>query len=98
MIGLTTGEVGTVKTAIAEAFGAEARVWLFGSRAAGATRGDVDLYVETPSAVPGGLPAKLAARRRLEEALHIKVDLVVRAADEPRTAFDDIARSTGVPL
>jgi len=96
MTGLTPRQIAEVKSVLADAFGLDAKVWLFGSRAAGQSLGDVDLYVETASSGP--LTARLAARRRLEAALHQKVDLVVRGGDEPATAFATLARETGVPL
>ncbi len=96
MIGLSPSDMEVVRTTLAEAFGGDARVWLFGSRARGAGRGDVDLYVETAAAT--SLLVRLATRRRLEARLHQKVDLIVRAAGEPHAAIDAIARTTGVPL
>ncbi|MBI5165350.1 MAG: nucleotidyltransferase domain-containing protein [Magnetospirillum sp.] len=85
-----------VRTTLAEAFGDGAAVWLFGSRARGDLRGDVDLLVECPRAV--SLPVTLATRRRLEGALHQKVDLIVRGPDDQRSAIDAIAKETGVML
>ncbi|MDA8232233.1 MAG: nucleotidyltransferase domain-containing protein [Magnetospirillum sp.] len=96
MTGLSPREIEIVRFALAEAFGPELKVWLFGSRARGDCRGDVDLYVETPT--PKGLPTRLAARRRLETALHRKVDLIVCAEGEPHAAIDAIAKETGLPL
>ena len=96
MIGLSPQEVHIVRTTLNEAFGLEARVWLFGSRARGNDRGDVDLYVETPD--HHGFAARWAARRALEAALRQKVDLIVRGAGDPHAAIDAIAKETGVPL
>jgi len=96
MIGLSPSEVEVVRATLLDAFGADAEIWLFGSRAHGDRGGDVDLYVESPR--PGDLPARLAARRRLESLLHQKVDLIVRGRQEPRSAIDGIARDTGVAL
>ena len=96
MTGLTPSQIAEVKSVLAESFGFQPEVWLFGSRAAGPSRGDVDLLVALPSAGP--LTARLRARRRLEAALHQKVDLVVQVGDEPPTAFATLARETGIKL
>lgn len=96
MIALSPAEQDTVRATLAAAFGPDVRIWLFGSRARGDERGDVDLFVETSH--PSALPARLAARRTLERRLHQKVDLIVRANSEPAAAIDAIARSTGCLL
>lgn len=96
MTGLTPRQIAEVKSVLADVFGREAEIWLFGSRAAGPSRGDIDLLVEVPSSFP--LTSRLRARRRLEAALHQKVDLVVQGGDEPPTAFAALARETGVKL
>ena len=96
MIGLSPSEVEIVRATLTEAFGPQASVWLFGSRARGDCRGDVDLYVELPE--PGDLLLRLATRRRLEELLHQKVDLIVRGRGEAKAAIDGVARSTGIAL
>ena len=58
MPGLSPQEAEIVRAAVKDAFGGEAVVWLFGSRATGDRRGDVDLYVETPT--PGSLPDRFS--------------------------------------
>ena len=81
-------------------FGAEARVYLFGSRLDdNGTGGDVDLFVNMPEAVPS--PANLAAQlaARVSRLFHgRKVDVVVGAPNLAEMPIHHIARETGVPL
>lgn len=97
---LSARDVATIKQLVADSFGHEARVWLFGSqlddRRSG---GDVDLTVEIPPEAPGDLWTELRLARRLEEALDgRKVDLIVHRAGEPEGPFVRIARRQGVLL
>jgi len=97
---LTQPQVKAIKSATAEIFGPDTRVWLFGSRADDSRRGgDVDLLVETDQALddPGRLAARLSAR--VSRGMYGRhVDVVVRApgmAEQPR---HQIARAQGVRL
>ena len=77
-------------------FGADAKVWLFGSRVDDARRGgDVDLYVETNRV--NTLMSALRCRMTIEESLDLHVDLVVNdhAKNEP---IYQIAKKQGVLL
>lgn len=77
-------------------FGADAKVWLFGSRVDDARRGgDVDLYVETKQ-INSLLPA-LRCKIAIEESLDLHVDLVVNdhVKNEP---IYQIAKNMGVQL
>ena len=77
-------------------FGADARVWLFGSRVDDARRGgDVDLYVETTQS--NTLMAELQCKMAIEESLERHVDLVVNdhRKDEP---IYNIAKKQGIQL
>lgn len=100
---LSPEEVAAIKRLVAEAYGPDAVVRLFGSRADDRRRGgDVDLHVVVPADQPdpvGRLRTELRLGARLEEVLdERKVDLIVRRADEPDTAIDRIAKTTGVVL
>ena len=100
---LSPEEVAAIKRLVADAYGPEAVVRLFGSRVDDRRRGgDVDLHVEVN--VPGPyttdrLHTEFKLLDRLEVALgERKVDLVVRYAHEPERPIDRIAVKTGVVL
>lgn len=77
-------------------FGEGVQVRLFGSRVDDAQKGgDIDLYVE-PQKIMGALQCA-HARRILEDALEIKVDLIVNNGNVQLPIFD-IAKRTGVLL
>lgn len=77
-------------------FGADANVWLFGSRVDDTQRGgDVDLYVETAQASTL-LPA-LRCKIALEESLDLHVDLVVKEPGKNKPIYQ-IAKKQGVQL
>ncbi|MGZ8257385.1 MAG: nucleotidyltransferase domain-containing protein [Gallionella sp.] len=94
---LTPNEQANIKRIVAAIFGADAMLWLFGSRVDDAKRGgDVDLYV-----VPVNRDELYMKRVRclgeLERALLYPVDLVVAEPDAARP-IDRIALKTGVML
>ena len=77
-------------------FGADATVWLFGSRVDDARRGgDVDLYVETAQA--NTLLSALRCKIALEESLDLPVDLVVKEHGKNKPIYQ-IAKKQGVQL
>jgi hypothetical protein len=89
-----------VVTASRELLGADARVWLFGSRVHDDVRGgDIDLLVEAKQPVeqPVTLAAQLTARlqRRLGDR---RIDVLVTAADAAPEPIHCIARAEGVLL
>jgi len=86
-----------IKSTIARHFGAEARVWLFGSRVDDGKRGgDVDLYVE-PNNREDLFDRRLRCLGDLVDGLPYPVDLVVAEPGAPR-AIDRIALKQGVSL
>jgi predicted nucleotidyltransferase len=103
MMRLSQEEVAAIKRLVAEAYGPEAVVRLFGSRVDDRRRGgDVDLHVEVDRPGPYSsedLHTELRLQPRLEEALgDRKVDLVVRYPYHPETTIDRIAVKTGIVL
>lgn len=96
---LEPGEVKAIKAAAAHAFGADAVVRLFGSRADDARRGgDIDLHVEVPHDLD-----EWKARARFEANLFARieqqrVDIIIRKHDAPMNGIDVIAHRDGIPL
>ena len=73
---LTPDQAQAIRQRIRSHMGAQARIWLFGSRVDdGRLGGDVDLYVE-PETAPD-LTTRLRCRGELADALDLNVDLIV---------------------
>ena len=95
---VSSNQIQQIAAVIDACFGNDAVVRLFGSRVDDSKKGgDIDLYVEVPEPVEWGVIAK--AKRRLEDVMGIKVDLVVNDAGR-RNDFPivEIAKKTGVLL
>ena len=99
---LSPQQCSIISTAVAENFGAEANVWLFGSRVDDAARGgDIDLYIE---------PATENAEEIVESKLRFlvtmykklggqKIDVVIRRqGSKENLQIYDIAKQTGIKL
>ena len=97
---LTPEQAALIRSAAAEAFGSDARVWLFGSRADDSKRGgDIDLYVETPQTSGEAVPRQLRFWSLLQQQLgEQRIDIVMRTADTRPQPIHEIAHLTGVPL
>ena len=97
---LTPEQAAIILSAAAEAFGSDARVWLFGSRVDDAKRGgDIDLLIEAVQ-----LPAvesfmrKVRFLGKLEDGLgERKIDVVIQHPGDTR-AIVRIAHETGLRL
>lgn len=93
---LSSEQVETIKQEAAHFFGAQAEVWLFGSRVDDKAKGgDIDLYVETDALEVALSLAR--ARGRLADRLGRYVDLVVNNHTKDEPIFY-IAKSQGVRL
>ncbi len=79
-------------------FGADVKVWVFGSRAEGVATGDIDLYAEVPDSTERVLIPRERAREQMETLLFEKVDLIVRRQNDEKTPFDEAAKINGVML
>lgn len=74
----------------------DARIKLFGSRTDNTARGgDIDLYVETGTPASALMVAQI--QRRLEDALEIKIDVIVNDGSRNLPIFC-IANETGMVL
>lgn len=99
---LSEQQCSIIRRAAAENFGAEANVWLFGSRVDDAARGgDIDLYIE---AATDDADAIVESKLRFLVALHKKlgeqkIDVVIRRPGfkEDLPIFQ-VARQTGIKL
>jgi predicted nucleotidyltransferase len=99
---LTPDQQSAIRTTVAETFGDEASVWLFGSRVDDNKRGgDIDLLIETKqSDVTAIVRAELAFLTKLQMKLgEQKIDVLV---DYPTRHFSPpiftIAKKTGIRL
>jgi predicted nucleotidyltransferase len=91
--------IGPLLDAVRGAFGDNAQVWLFGSRADDSLRGgDIDLYIETD--VDKNLVAlRSKLLRRLEDIFgEQKIDLSVRPRSRTPHPLHEIARDQGILL
>ena len=97
---ITIEQIAVIRQGVAELAGAQARVWLFGSRVSDEARGgDVDLLLELDDAIdePARLSAKLAAR--VSRAMHgRKVDVLIKAPNLKFLPIHAIALAEGVRL
>jgi predicted nucleotidyltransferase len=96
-----------IRQATATAFGADARVWLFGSRIDDHKRGgDIDLLIQPPAS--GGEPEKAPETTTLTRKLRLlgllerqlgerKIDVIIEAPDDTRPIVQ-VAHATGVRL
>lgn len=97
---LTQEQLKTIRETAAELIGADARVWLFGSRADDQLKGgDIDLLVEVDRIVADRviLAARLAARLE-RRFLGLPVDVVLRDRAALAQPIHEIAKRTGVRL
>ena len=93
---LTPDQAQAIRQRICSHMGAQARIWLFGSRVDdGRLGGDVDLYVE-PETAPD-LTTRLRCRGELADALDLNVDLIVAQPGRDLPIYR-IAKSSGVRL
>lgn len=94
---LSPEQIAGIRHTVAELFGKDARVWLFGSRVDDrAIGGDIDLLVETDTRP--SLRQTLRAQVRLEQQLGEPVDLITSTSQSLQRPIERIARLTGIPL
>ena len=93
---LTTSQIETIRQAARQNFGADASVWLFGSRVDDARRGgDVDLYIEPTQ--KNTLMSALRCKIALEDSLDLHVDLIVKEPGKDKPIYQ-LAKTQGVQL
>ncbi|OGT13607.1 MAG: DNA polymerase III subunit beta [Gallionellales bacterium RIFOXYB12_FULL_54_9] len=99
---LSEQQCSIIRTAVADNFGTEANVWLFGSRLDDAARGgDIDLYIEpatddADAIVEAKLNFLVALYKQLGEQ---KIDVVIRRPGfKQNLSIYQVAKQTGVKL
>jgi len=94
---LTPLQQRTICETVTAQVGADARVWLFGSRCKDDARGgDLDLLIES-NALPSTLQ-RASVKLALESSLSMPVDVIGIKRGAAPTAFQRIALATGIPL
>lgn len=99
---ITEQQCSIIRSAVAENFGTEANVWLFGSRVDDSQRGgDIDLYIEATTddadaIVESKLRFLVALSKKLGEQ---KIDVVIRRQGfRENLPVYEVAKRTGVKL
>ena len=92
---LTDQQAKLIKSRVRSYFGANAKVWLFGSRVDDHRRGgDVDLYIEPEFA---DLTSELKCKIDLEDDLDLHVDMVINQMGKEDPIYR-IAKQQGIRL
>ncbi len=93
---LSSAQIETIRQAASQNFGADALVWLFGSRVDDSKRGgDVDLYVEATHR--DTLLSALRCKIALEDDFDLPVDLVVKEPVQDKPIYR-LAKAQGIQL
>lgn len=97
---MTQAQIAAIRQTVAEVFGEQAEVWLFGSRVDDSKRGgDIDLLIRPDRASADQILArKIRLLGKLERVLgERKIDVLIEAPDDPRPIVL-VAHETGVRL
>jgi predicted nucleotidyltransferase len=97
---LTEFQRATIKAAVFNLIDPDSRIWLFGSRADDSKRGgDIDLLIETQSALPNRVAALCRLEGRLVTRLgDRKIDIILKDAHTSEEPIHRAAREQGVLL
>lgn len=97
---LTMKQQQIIKANVADIFGPNARVLLFGSRVDDNKKGgDIDLLIELDSAVAEQLKKNLMLNAALQMALGLqKIDIITHVKNTPTTPLYTEVQKTGIPL
>jgi predicted nucleotidyltransferase len=94
---LQHSQIDSITSIVTRYAGNGCRIFLFGSRINDSARGgDVDLFVESPNAIPRIQQARL--KMEIELAIRLPVDLIVKSAKSMKTPFEKIIRSQAIQL
>jgi predicted nucleotidyltransferase len=98
---LNENQINAIKTAVAQHFSPDSRVFLFGSRADDTKKGgDIDLLVETTLTGTKLQEARLLTMGTIQRAIgEQKIDIVtIETGKEPDKLIQTEAIRTGIPL
>jgi len=97
---LTPNQTQIIKREVANLFGADATVRLFGSRTEdGARGGDIDLIVSAPESFPDSRQRAVRLTARLQQRLgDQRIDVLVTDTETPGDTVRREALRTGLPL
>ncbi len=93
-------EVVAIKACALRSFGDKVKLILFGSRVDDSKRGgDIDLLIEPADPTRADFSSEGRFRSELEVLIgERKIDILLRRPDDPMTAIQDLALTTGVRL
>ena len=97
---LSPQQIRTIKQVVRKHCGADARVWLFGSRADDASRGgDIDLLVEATTPIPDRVKCETRMILDIWKAIgEQKIDIILVDAESRPQPIHAVARETGILL
>jgi predicted nucleotidyltransferase len=97
---LTADQINTIKHNTHQIFGANARVYLFGSRVDDhAKGGDIDLFIELPEQRDKPLALLLKLNGALQQALGMqKIDIIIHTLPQRWLPIHLEAKNTGILL
>jgi predicted nucleotidyltransferase len=97
---LPSKAITTIREAAKNHFGAQAKVWLFGSRVDDSKRGgDIDLYVEMDTPIKDRILKACRMNAEIQTALgEQKIDIVVSSPERTPLRIHKIAKQTGMLL
>jgi predicted nucleotidyltransferase len=97
---LTPQTIAAITQAAQAVLGADAQVWLFGSRVDdGARGGDIDLYVQTNQVLSNRVSAACQISAQIQQKIGLqKIDVVLKDANTPAAPIHQVAQEQGVRL
>lgn len=92
--------IAIIREAAKHHFGAQAKVWLFGSRVDDSKRGgDIDLYVEVDTPIKDRVFKVCRMNAEIQMALgEQKIDILVSSPERTPLRIHEIAKQTGILL
>ena len=97
---LTPQSIAAITQAAQAVLGADAQVWLFGSRIDDSARGgDIDLYVQTNQVLSNRVSVACQISAQIQQKIGLqKIDVVLKDANTPAAPIHQVAQEQGVRL